>query len=96
MKAGFRTPSIAHLMSQNREVYVAPEDVPKLPTRIKAQVFDKEIYVFLTTDASTCFHCHMAGHFTKNCPRKHETTYNLPLSQSQADEIQPISLVHRL
>lgn len=85
LKAGFKTPSIAHYFSQRREVHIAPEDLNKVPSRIKANVLDKEMWVFFTTELSACHDCHQTGHFSKKCPHKAKPTSAILPKQPQTN-----------
>lgn len=83
LRAGFKDSSISHLQSLKRQVYIAPEDVNKLPTMIRANIFGSTYFVFVSTDVMRCWKCKQEGHVAKHCTNVREETTISPDTQSQ-------------
>ncbi|KAK2578265.1 hypothetical protein KPH14_012289 [Odynerus spinipes] len=80
LRAGLNDPSLSHIMSFRRQVYINPEDVNKLPDSFKMIHDNTTYWIYLSTDSLTCFLCKNEGHVAKNCPTvNNENNLNIPL-----------------
>ena len=56
-------------MSYRRQVYIAADDVNKLPESIKIDYDNNVNWIYPTTDTVKCFICNTEGHIAKNCDK---------------------------
>nr|CAI5847940.1 unnamed protein product [Callosobruchus analis] len=68
LRAGLTEPGFNHILSFRRQVYVAPEDICKIPERIQISFEETNYWIYLTTDTMSCFLCKQEGHIAKQCP----------------------------
>ncbi|CAI6360493.1 unnamed protein product [Macrosiphum euphorbiae] len=77
LKDGFPLDQFTHITSFRRQLYISPEDFPKLPGSIS---LDNTSYlIFITDDIVTCFLCKKPGHVSSSCKMIHTTP---PLSEN--------------
>lgn len=68
IRNGFALKELAHIASFRRQVYVAPEDIEKIPPRIMISLDDTDLWIHISSDSTACFECKLTGHIAKNCP----------------------------
>lgn len=57
LKAGFLFEDFAHITSFKRQVYIDPENMPKLSSLILIHYEETNFRIFITDDTITCFLC---------------------------------------
>lgn len=67
LKAGINIEGYAHILSFRRQIFLKPEDIPKLPNPLVITLNDSQFRIFSTDDKITCFLCKAIGHTTNNC-----------------------------
>lgn len=86
LKAGFPLDKFAHITSFRRQLYISPEDFPKLPGSIVIVLENTSYRIFITDDIVTCFLCKKPGHVSSSCKMIYTTpplTENMDTSNGQ-------------
>lgn len=74
IRAGFEHPSLKHIISFRRQVFIDPNDVEKLPKDFTLNHDDTIHHIYVSTDKITCFLCQEEGHTSKWCKKTQEST----------------------
>ena len=82
MKAGMQSSVLSHLLSFRKQVYLAPEDVPKIPPHMRITYENVNYWIYFSSEKMICFECKEEGHLAKYCKNIEKTlTQNIPGSQ---------------
>jgi len=58
------------MLSFRRQMYIAAENLSKLPDSMLINYDSTNHRIFLADDFIICFTCKMSGHISANCPKK--------------------------
>lgn len=86
LRAGLTEPGFNHILSFRRQLYVAPDDVSKIPERLQISFEDTNYWIYLSTDTMSCFLCKQEGHIAKLCPNADKSNNLNELLNSQISE----------
>lgn len=76
VRNGFSSKILSHIISFRRQVYIDPEDLLKVPSRISIDLDDTTFWIYISSDSSACFDCKQEGHIAKNCPNRSNLNKN--------------------
>lgn len=80
VRNGFSSKMLSHIISFRRQVYIDPEDLKKIPSRISIDLDDTTFWIYISSNSSACFYYKQEGHIAKNCPnRSNLNTNNLSI-----------------
>ena len=66
IRAGINDPGFSHVLSFRRQMYINPDDLPRLPTSISINTDGTDYFIYLSAEKMTCFLC-KEGHTAKHC-----------------------------
>lgn len=93
LRAGINEVGFNHILSFRRQMYVSPEDFDRIPERIQINFEDTSYWIYLSSDALTCFQCKQIGHTSNQCPNtKNGSNVNQDLEQPLVIEESGINL----
>lgn len=67
LRAGINEPGFSHILSFRRQMYIAPEDIEKIPDAIHINFEDTNYWIYLSGDSPVCFICKQDGHVASQC-----------------------------
>lgn len=76
VRNGFSSKLLSHIISFRRQVYIEPDDLSKIPSRISIDLDDTNFWIYLSSDSTACFDCKQEGHIAKNCPNRSNLSTN--------------------
>lgn len=83
IRAGINNPGFSHVLSFRRQMYIDPEDLPKLPPSISTKLDNTAYHIYLSAEKLTCFLCNEEGHTAKHC-KNIDTQTQTGSNESQA------------
>ena len=63
------SPGYAHILSFRRQIYIHPEDEPKVPESLPIKFEETAYWIYPFTVTIKCFTCKQVGHIAKHCHR---------------------------
>lgn len=67
MRAGIYLPEMSHILSFRKQMYIKPDDFPKIPNNMQITHENVNYWIYLSAEKLTCFHCKEEGHLAKYC-----------------------------
>ena len=67
IRAGINDAGFSHVLSFRRQMYINPDDFPKLPPSIAINYDSTTYYIYLSGEKLSCFLCREEGHLAKFC-----------------------------
>ena len=67
IRAGINDPGFSHVLSFRRQMYINPEDFPRLSPSFSINTDGTDYFIYLSAEKMTCFLCNEEGHTAKHC-----------------------------
>lgn len=96
LRAGFKDPAFAHILSSKRSVYILEQDNLQIPETLLIKHDDIVYRIFLTDDSVICKLCNKHGHSEEKCRKQTEfqpiqQTTATTLTNQQPASSEPVS-----
>lgn len=85
LRAGYSNTGYSHIMSFRRQVFIHPEDINILPETFNIEFDETNYWIYLSTDAISCFICKSQGHLAKHCTENNVSSNNADISTNLPD-----------